>query len=345
MMQKKGDPSSLCLVFPYHPIDLAEALNFRRMKSFSDGPPYQNSHFPGAVVKSLCCDLLSALEHLHSNHILHRDVKPGNLYITKEGRVELGDFGLAKVIPIESEALDALETNNDYCSSNINVTTGLCTLQYRPPELLLGGNGIVSDAGTNRGALDIWSAGCVISEFLTLSGPLFPAQSVLDQLSRIFHILGTPNEMNWPEVSKLPDWNKVTFEKQSGSGLEEVMGKGLGSELVSSMLSLDPRKRPSAHQCLQTFNHFLKDDAARMQGYESVVKTLIPPVLLMDDPIYFNKHCANLHDSLEFAKHSASRVAATRRNFMQSFDNTTTTNDVKWECKRIENNITSVLHS
>lgn len=342
----KGDLSSLCLVFPYHPIDLAEALNFRRMKSFSDGPPYQNSHLPEAVVKSICCDLLSALEHLHSNHILHRDVKPGNLYITKEGRVELGDFGLAKVIPIESEALDALETNNDFCSGSINVTTGLCTLQYRPPELLLGGNGIVSDAGTNRGALDIWSAGCVISEILTLSGPLFPAQSVLDQLSRIFHILGTPNEVNWPEVSKLPDWNKVTFEEQSGSGLEEVMGKGvLGSELVSSMMSLDPKKRPSAHQCLQTFNHFLKDDGARMQGYESIVKTLIPPVLLMDDPIYFNKHCANLHDGLEFAKHSASRVASTRRNFMQSFDNTTTTHDVKWECKRIENNITSVLHS
>ena len=124
------------------------------------------------------------------------------------------------------------------------------------------------------------------------------------------------------------------------------MGKGvLWSELVSCMLSLDPRKRPSAHQCLQTFKHFLKDDAVRMQGYESVVKTLIPPVLLMDDPIYFNKHCANLHDSLEFAKHSASRVASTRRNFMQSFDNTTTTNDEKWECKRIENNITSALHS
>ncbi len=342
----KGDLSSLCLVFPYHPIDLAEALNFRRMKSFSDGPPYQNSHLPEAVVKSLCCDLLSALEHLHSNHILHRDVKPGNLYITKEGRVELGDFGLAKVIPIESEALDALETNNDYCSGNINVTTGLCTLQYRPPELLLGGNGIVSDAGTNRGALDIWSAGCVISEILTLSGPLFPAQSVLDQLSRIFHILGTPNEKNWPEVSKLPDWNKVTFEEQSGSGLEEVIGKDiLGSELVSSMLALDPRKRPSAHQCLQTFNHFLKDDEVRMQGYDSVVKTLIPPMLLVDDPIYFNKHSANLHDSLGFLKHFASGVASTRKNFTQSFDNTTTTNDEKWECKRIENNITSVLHS
>jgi serine/threonine protein kinase len=331
--ERGGNLSSLCLVFPYHPIDLSEALNYRRLKSFSDGPPHQQSHLPECVVKSLCYDILCALEHLHSHHILHRDVKPGNLYITKEGRVQLGDFGLAKVIPIDIDPLLEMETK-DNCNGDFNITTGLCTLQYRPPELLLGGNGIVPSNGTNRGALDIWSAGCVFSEIITLSGPVFAGQSQLDQLARIFHILGTPNEQNWPEVSQLPDWNKVTFEQQTGKGLHEFFGGGLCSgmtELISNMLCLDPRKRHSAHQCLQSFNLSSKDDAVKMRGYESVVEALIPPSLLAQDPIYFGIHNED-HDSLTYAKKCASRVASVRRSFL---DNCATLNDDrKWTVKK-----------
>lgn len=325
-----GNLSSLCLVFPYHPIDLAEALNYRRLKSYADGPPHQQTHLPPDVVKSVCCDILSALVHLHSHHILHRDVKPGNVYITKDGRVQLGDFGLSKVIPI-----DADEKIKE---------TGLCTLQYRPPELLLGGNGIVNEVGDRGGALDIWSTGCIFAELITLSGPLFPGQSVLDQLARIFHVLGTPTEQDWREVSQLPDWNKLTFEQQPGKGLKETTGKYLWSdgvvELISSMLTLDPLKRPSAQQCLQSFN--LNDNAVTMHGYyEGVVKALIPPSLLVEDPIYFGTHGAGL----AYAKICASRVASARRNFPQSLDNTAKQDDdPKWRCTSTVN-ITSALCS
>lgn len=312
-----GNLSSLCLVFPYHPIDLAEALNCRRLKSFADGSPHQEYHLPANVVQRVCCDILSALAHLHSHHILHRDVKPGNLYITKEGRVELGDFGLAKVVPIDT---DQIETE-----------TGLCTLQYRPPELLLGGNGIVNEVGASEGALDIWSTGCIFAELLTLSGPLFPGQSVLDQLSRIFHVLGTPSEQDWREVSQLPDWNKVTFEYQSGKGMQEILGSFHMVELISSMLFLDPLKRPSARQCLQSFN--LNDNAVKIHGYESVVSALIPSSLLVEDPIYFGTHNTE-HDRVAYAKLCASGVASARRNFPQSLDNTAKQNDgPKWRCK------------
>lgn len=326
-----GNISSLRLVFPYHPIDLAEALNYRRLKSYVDGPPHQQTHLPPEVVKSVCCDILSALVHLHRHHVLHRDIKPGNLYITKEGIVQLGDFGLSKVIAID---IDQVEE------------TGLCTLQYRPPELLLGGNGIVNEVEDSVGALDIWSTGCIFAELITLSGPLFPGQSVLDQLARIFYVLGTPTEQNWREVSQLPDWNKVTFEQQSGKGLQEITGKCLWSdgvvELIISMLTLDPLKRPSAQQCLQSFN--LSDNAAMIHGYESVVKALIPPTLLAEDPIYFGTHGTE-HDRLAYAKICASRVASARRNFPKSLDNTAKQNDgPKWKCTN-NANITCALCS
>ena len=331
-----GNLSSLCLVFPYHPIDLAEALNYRRLQCFADGSPHQHSHLPHDVVKSVCCDILSALEHLHSHHILHRDVKPGNLYITKDGRVELGDFGLAKVIPIDN--VDQIESE-----------TGLCTLQYRPPELLLGGNGIVDKVEASRGAMDIWSAGCIFAELVTLSGPLFPGQSVLDQLARIFHVLGTPTEEDWQGVSQLPDWNKVTFEHQSGKELQEITGKCLWSdgvvELTNTMLVLDPLKRPSAKQCRQSFNH--NDNVIRMRGYESVVKALIPSSLLTEDPIYVGTgtHSAE-HDRLAYAKLCASRVASARRNFPKSLNKTAKQDDsAKWRCKSKPRHITSALYS
>jgi serine/threonine protein kinase len=328
-----GNLSSLCMVFPYHPIDLAEALNYRRLKSFADGPPHLQSHLPQDVVKSVCCDILSALDHLHSHHILHRDIKPGNLYITKEGRVQLGDFGLAKIIPIDVDKIEA--------------ETGLCTLQYRPPELLLGGNGIVNGETASRGALDIWSAGCIFAELLTLSGPLFPGQSVLDQLARIFHVLGTPTDENWPQVSQLPDWNKVSFEHQSGKGLQDTIGKcswiaGV-VELISSMLALNPLNRPSANQCLQTFN--LKENEMTMSGYENVAKSLIPPYLLAEDPIYVGTQRAE-HDRLAYAKHCASRVASARRNFPKTLSKTDKqTDDTKWKCNRKQTHIASALRS
>lgn len=40
------------------------------------------------------CDLLSALQHLHSQGFVHLDVKPANVFLTRSGRLKLGDFGL-----------------------------------------------------------------------------------------------------------------------------------------------------------------------------------------------------------------------------------------------------------
>ena len=37
--------------------------------------------------------------------------------------------------------------------------------------------------------------------------PLFPGDSEVDELFRMFRVLGTPNETSWPGVSRLPDWN------------------------------------------------------------------------------------------------------------------------------------------
>lgn len=362
-----SSPASLCLAFPYHPVDLADALNHRRLKSFANGIPHRSFRLPLDVVRSIALDVLSALKHLHAHFILHRDVKPGNLYITNDGRIQLGDFGLAKAVPVpvSDETKKRTPTNegdskNDVTrESNPSVTQGLCTLQYRPPELLLGGTGVIDEwhdktDGAN-GALDIWSAGCIFAEILTLSGPLFPGRSVLDQLGRIFRVLGTPTEGGWPGVIALPDWDKVRFEPLPGTGLrDKLAGEGdhlwncsLGG-LIGEMLSLDPCGRPSARKCL---NHswlhpFSKgsehDETRKRRARQKVANELIPSFLQVASPIFFSPRtrativndvdgiigngndpsgipCEDrCRDRFEYAKYYASKLASSRRSFPRS---------------------------
>lgn len=75
------------------------------------------------------------------------------------------------------------------------------TLWYRAPEIILGVKNYACP-------VDMWSVGCIFAEMVT-GRPLFPGDSEIDQLFRIFRYMGTPNESIWPGVSELPDF-KVT---------------------------------------------------------------------------------------------------------------------------------------
>lgn len=69
-------------------------------------------------------------------------------------------------------------------------------------------------------AVDIWAIGCIFAEMATQT-PLFPGDSEIDQLFKIFRVLGTPKEDTWPGVSQLPDWKSdfPNWTRQSFSKL------------------------------------------------------------------------------------------------------------------------------
>jgi serine/threonine protein kinase len=104
-------------------------------------------------VESVARQLLSALDYLHSNKIVHRDVKPGNILVTDEGIVKLCDFEQA--IRLDSEEGTAREVLDE-----------LGTYGYRAPELIL------RDPKCDW-HVDIWAVGCVIYEVSTRH-PAFP---------------------------------------------------------------------------------------------------------------------------------------------------------------------------
>ncbi|XP_023584907.1 cyclin-dependent kinase 3 isoform X7 [Trichechus manatus latirostris] len=80
---------------------------------------------------------------------------------------------------------------------------------------------------------------------------LFPGDSEIDQLFRIFRTLGTPSEATWPGVTQLPDY-KGSFPKWTRKGLEEIVPnlEPAGKDLLMKLLQCDPSRRISAKAAL-----------------------------------------------------------------------------------------------
>ena len=106
------------------------------------------ARFAESEIKKYALQLGSALEYLHSDvHLLHRDVKPKNVFLAGDGDVRLGDFGLSKVLS---------KTDG---TSETRVGTPL----YMSPELAAG-------APYDRSA-DVWAFGCTLYECMSFKPP------------------------------------------------------------------------------------------------------------------------------------------------------------------------------
>jgi len=58
----------------------------------------KGGYFDEATVLNWFTQICLAMKHCHDRKILHRDLKAGNIFLTKSGIVKLGDFGIAKVL-------------------------------------------------------------------------------------------------------------------------------------------------------------------------------------------------------------------------------------------------------
>lgn len=119
--------------------------------------------FSPSEIKTLLLQLTSAVEYLHSNWILHRDLKTSNLLMNNRGQMKVADFGMARY----------------YGDPPPKLTQLVVTLWYRAPELLLG-------AEKYGAEIDLWSVGCIFGELLTKQ-PLLQGKNEVDQLAKVIH--------------------------------------------------------------------------------------------------------------------------------------------------------------
>ena len=206
----------LTLVFEYVDSDL---------KKYMDSC---NGSVPANIVKSFTYQLLRGIAFCHRHRVLHRDLKPQNLLISKDGDLKLADFGLARAFGIPVR----------------NYTHEVVTLWYRAPDVLMGSRKYSTP-------VDIWSVGCIFAEMAS-GRPLFPGQSESDELLRIFRLLGTPSEQSWPTVTELPDYSR-NFHVYPPQDIRTVVRNldDNGIDLLQKMLVYDPAKRCTALAAMQ----------------------------------------------------------------------------------------------
>ncbi|CAH1786957.1 unnamed protein product [Owenia fusiformis] len=78
-----------------------------------------NHNIPERLVWNYLVDLLMAVEHLHNHDLVHLDIKPDNIFITKDGVCKLGDFGLMIDISKETEVADCMEGDPKYMAPEL----------------------------------------------------------------------------------------------------------------------------------------------------------------------------------------------------------------------------------
>ena len=219
--------------------------------------------FTMAVVKRLMYQLLTAVHHLHSHFLLHRDIKTSNLLYTNSPtpHLLLADFGLAR----------------PYTNPPTPLTPTVVTLWYRAPELLFGR----VEYGTE---VDVWSCGCVMAELL-LGRPLLPGQGDMEQVGKIIQVMGSPSAEAWDELRRLDGVKGWRIKEQTERLTELFVDGGVllteeGWRVLRGMLEWRPSGRRSAKELLAMR---WWDEEPRMEREERMPTITAPATTVPDN--------------------------------------------------------------
>ena len=218
-----SNPDDLgCLLFEEQQCDLNHCLKRIYHRNL---PLYQ--------IRSFMKQLFKALEYCHSRSIMHRDVKPGNILVDRNGCIKLSDFGCARV-----------------WTEGRNYTMDCGTSWYRAPEIFLKKEDYTT-------SVDIWSAGCVWWEILT-GYPAFPCNG----LELIVRRLGFPYLEYHKGLASIPNIEETlkelhmlvsSYPKEQFTFSRELRGSEMN--MFRCCLDQDPYRRVSARQVIWELNY------------------------------------------------------------------------------------------
>eukprot|EP00929_Paragymnodinium_shiwhaense_P067120 TRINITY_DN33788_c0_g1_i2.p1 TRINITY_DN33788_c0_g1~~TRINITY_DN33788_c0_g1_i2.p1 ORF type:complete len:408 (+),score=52.21 TRINITY_DN33788_c0_g1_i2:101-1324(+) len=217
-------PSGVVLVFEFVDMNLQDYLR------------WHGGLKPTGELQRAASDCFAGIEYLHSRRLMHRCLKPLHILVQQPAkRMVLTGFAFVRYYGIPERPY----------------TRNVGTIWYRAPELML-----VDGSEASYGPpVDIWSMGCILPQMATRRA-LFDDSCEIGVLFKIFQVLGTPTEAEWPGITKLPLFKQRTFPKWTTSRLDRL-GPFLGEhgeaglDLVMACLRYDCKERLSARAALQ----------------------------------------------------------------------------------------------
>jgi dual specificity tyrosine-phosphorylation-regulated kinase 2/3/4 len=199
--------SSLCLVFELFGENLYDLS--------------RRSHLASADIKLVARDVLSGLAWLHSNQVVHCDIKPENILVATgpTAHAKLTDFGTSCFIG---------KPLFEYFQSRY----------YRAPEIILGDHW--------GAAIDMWSFGCVLAEICT-GQVLFPGRDEKDQLRLFVDMLGPPSSRMIHKHKRLRKYKGA----KPRANLKRLTDDHLLVDLLEKSLDWNQATRITAEDALQ----------------------------------------------------------------------------------------------
>ena len=120
------------------------------------------------IIRFYTAELICALEYLHINGYIHKDIKPENIMIDKNGHIKLTDFDLScktnVSVNMNNNAIEYKE--NTFYDDNVNYITNICgTIEYMAPEIIVGNR--------YNSKVDLWMFGILLYELKYKKTPFF----------------------------------------------------------------------------------------------------------------------------------------------------------------------------
>ena len=237
-------------------------------------------------IKIAAKQLLQAVAYIHSNKILHRDLKTSNIYLRKDNTLVVADFNHSRIY---SEKMTPKQVSP----------------LFRSIELLLG-------CKTYDYAIDMWSIGIILGS-MALGDHMFDDHyefSEMELLSTIFKFLNTPTEETLPGINTFPEFRKY-WPKYTNRNLSQYFETKkctidpLLLNLIESMLIYDPKKRITAIDALKHpyFNEFepIKNPIDMRISYQLKCSSddILKKRKCILDAIYTNIECVDLKNGFQ----------------------------------------------